>query len=349
MTQYNWMGNFARHLIEMHNPALRGPQSKVMKHPENLNDIEYKWAFLYLDPGLGGSGGMSLTRFHIRQFPDPITESLTFWKIIYKESLDPSLRSFCAKVGNPKLCQYDIEHFQKLMEDQTSLNITHGISAAQLIKDEVKNGLISQTADIKNELLKSALLYITNESQRLLMNLRSATPLFPRFLSEFRSATFEGIAQSLVGLFSNSKTLRNLWQSRYAHIIQSVVIRSELSSIYALTSIKRRPEVEIWTCSSTHADLLREKSWNAPVVGTTVPHPAEMLDYTIASDGDCRSCLSPDYERNRVTVVIPKGYSDPEFERGFFSVFIGSATHESTSLLLGEFTKCSTDQKCVKS
>ena len=46
---------------------------------ENIEDEKKVKLFaLYLDPSLGGVSGTTLTRFLIRAFPDPVTESLTF-------------------------------------------------------------------------------------------------------------------------------------------------------------------------------------------------------------------------------------------------------------------------------
>lgn len=80
IVHYNFVGNFARNLLELHNPAIRNSPKRVIKNPEILQTKEFKAAVLFLDPCLGGGCGMSLTRFLIRAFPDPLTESLSFWK-----------------------------------------------------------------------------------------------------------------------------------------------------------------------------------------------------------------------------------------------------------------------------
>lgn len=83
MIQYNWIGNFARILLEQHNPAIRGPLPSVLTKKRKIQyDLRYKVRYLYLDPSLGGVGGVSLTRFLIRQFPDQVTEALAFWKVV---------------------------------------------------------------------------------------------------------------------------------------------------------------------------------------------------------------------------------------------------------------------------
>ena len=47
----------------------------------DLKDLHHCVGSLYLDPCLGRVTGMSLLRFLIRGFPDPVTES-SFWKIV---------------------------------------------------------------------------------------------------------------------------------------------------------------------------------------------------------------------------------------------------------------------------
>lgn len=88
IAHYNFIGNLVLGLIEVHNPALKGKVSNILSEEEQRlsRHPNYKMLMLYLDPSLGGISGMSLTRFLIRAFPDPVTESLSFWKGIYEET-----------------------------------------------------------------------------------------------------------------------------------------------------------------------------------------------------------------------------------------------------------------------
>lgn len=142
MYHYNWVGNLVRRIIEIHNPALRCAPEKVLHDVQMLNNRYYKMSFLYMDPSFGGIGGMSLTRFHVRQFPDPVTESLSFWKIVYENTSDDNLRRYCLRIGSPRLAIYVQRQFAKLLEDPTSLNIPRGISADTVLKEEIRRSLI---------------------------------------------------------------------------------------------------------------------------------------------------------------------------------------------------------------
>lgn len=170
--------------------------------------------FLYLDPSLGGIGGLSLTRFHVRQFPDPVSESLTFWKIIYNNTSKAELKILCRWAGDPKLADYNSHSFSKLLEDPTSLNIPRGISADNMLKEEIRLSLMANLDMVKHQLIKQALTYMNAEGDRFNVYLAEITPCFPRFISEFKAATYIGLVESLVGLFQNSKTIRNLMATK---------------------------------------------------------------------------------------------------------------------------------------
>lgn len=106
IVNYNWLGNFVVSLLALHNPALRCAPEKVVKNKGMMNDFKCRIELLYLDPSLGGICGTSLTRFHIRMFPDPLTESLAFWKKVYNGTNNHVLKKLCGAFGNPRLCRY---------------------------------------------------------------------------------------------------------------------------------------------------------------------------------------------------------------------------------------------------
>lgn len=138
IVSYNWLGNLVRNIVDRHNTALRSGIGLILKDKLKLNadSIQYKIAALYLDPSFGGVCGMALTRFQIKMFPDPNTESLSFWKIIYRyrSTESPILRNLASRIGNPKINKNRDDHFDKLLEDPKSLNLFRGLSAMNLVK-----------------------------------------------------------------------------------------------------------------------------------------------------------------------------------------------------------------------
>nr|UQS95365.1 MAG: RNA-dependent RNA polymerase [Lantra virus] len=329
---YNWLGNFVRLVIQKHNPALRNTMWNALKDPKMLDTFEYKIAFLYLDPALQGVAGMSLSRFFIRQFPDPITESLSFWKRIAETTENGNLKRLAIKFGNPVLKTFKREHFSKLLENPTSLNLPHGLSSTNFLKNEIRKGLLADPTTIAHSTLRQVLSYAKREGDALNNFLETCKPCFPRFASEFKSATYTGLAESLIGLFENSRTIRTSLSYFYSREVDKAILRSEEQSLEGLLSYQSTKVQVLWKCSSSHADFLREKSWGRKLVGTTVPHPFEMLKVKGPDVYDCKGCSSSQVDRNHIIVRVPSGIEEPETRRGPYPPYLGSKTSENTNL-----------------
>ncbi|ACB47438.1 L polymerase protein [Cocal virus] len=332
MVQYNYFGTFARLLLMMHDPALRRSLYDVQMIIPGLHSTTFKYAMLYLDPSIGGVSGTSLSRFLIRAFPDPVTESLSFWKFIYSHAKSDTLKEICIAFGNPDIAKFRLTHVDKLVEDPTSLNIAMGMSPANLLKTEVKKCLIESRQQIKNQIIRDATIYLHHEEDTLRSFLWSINPLFPRFLSEFKSGTFLGVADGLISLFQNSRTIRNSFKKKYHRELDDLIVRSEVSSLTHLGKLHiKRGSGKLWRCSSSHADDLRYRSWGRTVIGTTVPHPLEMLGPHHKKETPCVACQSSGF--TYVSVHCPKGIHDVFASRGSLPAYLGSKTSESTSIL----------------
>ena len=185
---------------------------------------------LYLDPSLGGVCGLSLTRFLIWMFPDPITEGLTFWKIVHQNNQMPNVRLFPEAAANPDIANFVMEHLDKLLDSPVSRNIRKNISVVLMLKQEIKKTMQENLHKIQNQI--NYLSQISRTPYK--KNLYSINPLFPRFIGEFKSAIFFGIVQRITGLFGNSRTIRNEFKARLSQKINQIMIDSELSSIKML-------------------------------------------------------------------------------------------------------------------
>ncbi|AID53192.1 large protein [Dolphin rhabdovirus] len=329
--QYLFFGNFARRLTEQHDPAIRAPIKDVVSKPELLKNPIYKACVLFLDPSIGGVCGMALTRFLMRMFPDPITESLSFWRMLYLDSNVPWVRSLALKAGYPELARNKESNLNKLIENPSALNLRKETSALSVIKNEVKSQLYRDAEKIGNKMISDAIAQSRDEEPYLEAFLASIRPLFPRFLSEFRSASFIGITDSLISLFQNSKTIRNIFRSRYAIQLEERVVKCEVMSISTLIDyVEKETYFEMWICSSSHADLLRFESWGTKVVGATVPHPFEMLK--IPKPYSCISC-HVDGKLDYITLNVVQGLKDCLLSKGPMPAYLGSKTSETTSIL----------------
>ncbi|AJR28317.1 polymerase [Parry Creek virus] len=333
---HSLFGNITISLLMEYNPALRTSVKFALKDPDLVDHMWFRILLLYLDPSLGGVSGTSLTRFLIRMFPDPLTESLSFWKFIHDNCNDVNLQNLCSVIGNPPLMNFQIEHLDKLIENPSSINLIRGISAANLIKNEVKNNLIESIPHVSNQIIKHALEYTRDEEQMILQWARSIKPLFPRFLSEMVNSTYYGITTSLIGLFQNSKTIRSQFRKKYHKRIDDVVFKSEIigiSSLLRIIKISTQTPIKIWKCSSTHADYLRKASWGQDILGMTIPHPLEMLGTPDNLTNLCNACKSKEIISDYIAVMIPKGFSLSGTVKGPYPPYLGSKTSESTSII----------------
>ncbi|KAL4702133.1 hypothetical protein ACJJTC_019409 [Scirpophaga incertulas] len=333
MVHYNFLGNFGRIILEIHNPALKSQVANKVKHPNLLKSPGYKVFVLYLDPCLGGACGMSLTRFLIRSFPDPVTEAITFWKMIYIHG-NISDKNLAIAAGYPTLGNISTAAFKKLIEDPTSLNISGSVNPNTLIKEEIKNTLLQSSKNVKNEIMRDSLIFMRRNEDKLYEYLKSIHPLFPRFLSEYLSATYPGIVQGSVGLFQNSKTIRTLFTRQIDKKIKKLIVDSELQTIENILSVtNRKLSLPIWKCSSSHADKLRRKSWGSEVHGASVPHPAELLTQPIRQEVSCQLCSHPPPLSHYISTLVPQGLNQYKHMRGPYRAYMGSRTSETTSIL----------------
>lgn len=336
MYHYNFMGNFVRIMNEIHNPALRGPVSSIEGVTgQSFSRLSYLLAVLYLDPSMGGACGMSLTRFLIRMFPDPITESLTFLRIVAMNVHSDEVRQTFIQFGNPKLKTFSPEDLSKLLEDPLSINVPKGLSATNLIKDAIKLSLHRSVDEIANEIIAEAVIHQKDHEEGFLMHLTQISPLFPRFLSEYKAGTYLGIAEGLIGLFQNSKTIRNQFRRNLDIGYDSIVIKSEIATIRDLTGyrLEDAERVEMWPCSSTQADYLRRVSWQQVVYGATIPHPAELFGLPLRAAPTCPNCTTTFPMNLYISVLIPLGFKGLKDTRGTCVAYLGSSTTESTGIV----------------
>nr|WAK77186.1 MAG: RNA-dependent RNA polymerase [Rhabdoviridae sp.] len=330
---YVFFGFMAICITEYHDTLLqRGIEVDLAKGTEHQRRTFYLRS-LFLDPSVGGASGTSLTRFLIRQFPDPVTESLTFWRILYNGTSNRYIQSVALEAGHPKLGAVNKDNWTKLLERPTSLNIPKGLSAITLLKSEIRKSLEENIEKIQNETFSSAIKYLSEHENQLVSFLQTIKPLFPRFVSEFKGGTFLGLTESLISLFQNARTIRNNFSYKFAKKIAVLLRLSEEISVGALMGPHlHMPGREMWTCSSSQADLLRTKSWGSAVVGTTVPHPAEYLGVVTEGTSACHGCSAVGQLMDYITVCYPRGFSEDVEQRGPLPAYLGSRTTESTDL-----------------
>lgn len=328
MVLADFLGNFARTLTELHSPALMESffQAGCLPKTEEKRN-KYMSALLYLEPSVGGPCGTALTRYLIRGFPDPVTESLTFWRAVYKGTQCKWVRNLAIHAGHPALKRPSAKSMSKLIENPVALNIRGGINPANILKEAVTKVLKGR--HIRNEVVAQALSIHEEEKHAFYTYLDQIEPKFPRFLSALADASILGVTESVISQIANSRTIRNITKRSMWQSIDTQIHMAELMTIKSAAEIDHRDEV-MWTCSASRADKLRLDSWGSEIVGATVPHPMEMVGSgTRARKGVCQGCCR---QKNYLTLVIPRGLKASNDRRGDLEAYLGSSTSTSTSL-----------------
>lgn len=164
---------------------------------------------IFKDPSVGGVCGSNLSRFLIARFPDPVTESLAWWKKIWQYSDNPDLKTVAIEAGNPPLGNVSIESRTKLLETPEALNIPGAKSSETVLRESVLTGLTKHMNQglIRNQPLTEALRYQTTYKDSFVTWLFTIVPVFPRFLTELYTSTYFSLYQFIPELRNNEKTV----------------------------------------------------------------------------------------------------------------------------------------------
>lgn len=311
-------GVFVLNVIKMWNAiALQGMSLK----PLSINPL-IRW--LYHDKCLGGNTGMALTRFLIRRFPDPVSEALVFYKKMHDLIRDDHVRDAMIMMGTPKYRPLNKRSYNKLAEDPTSLNIYKSGDIAVLVKSQVKAALEKYTPNIKNKMLKNALLSSKKQEDYILEFLSRVRPCFPRFISDFKQASVCGYIDGIIGMVENSATIRTMFSADFGERVLKLSVaweREQMSKSIIIVNHKGT----MWDCSSSQCDHLRLNSWNTKVVGSTIPHPYEYQDKYITNIG-----LALDEKKDILTCLVSPKFDLNINKHGPNRPYLGSNTKESS-------------------
>ncbi|AHX81844.1 RNA polymerase [Sunguru virus] len=323
MLNYSWFGVWAIRWLQLFDPCLAGPI------PVNLNDQVFLIKALYLDPSLGGVSGMCLNRFLIRNFPDPLTEGLSFWKVIFNKTKSDQIRKIAGDCFNPAVRLGSVDDFKALLEDPTSINIPRGLSPITMLRNEIKINMVNNAHNIKNQLLRDVTVIGTQEENKIMVFLRSIKPIFPKFLAQLKASTITGIKDSFVSMYENSRTIRKNFRDNMRMDFDLKVIQSETMAFNRL--LKTAPSLSNASiCSSSQADLLRKLSWGSEIVGMTIPHPIELIGIPIP-----RTICNCDIKDFGPYLTTVETVDDPNLfnKRGSLTPYLGSKTSEGTSII----------------
>ena len=160
---------------------------------------------VFRDASLGGQGGCNLNRFLIRQFPDLLTESLSFCKIM--QSSDHTIISSCfGKMLNPVV--KEMKDLSPLLESPNATGILSSSQCSTVVQQAVSELLRAHRTTIQHEEFRMCLDEENTSTDSLLWLASSIRPFFARFVSDLGNASPQRIRTKLLRKISNSRTLR---------------------------------------------------------------------------------------------------------------------------------------------
>ncbi|WPV62678.1 MAG: RNA-dependent RNA polymerase [Wufeng shrew rhabdovirus 5] len=292
----------------------------------------YLMDLLIRDASLGGIGGAGVLRYWIRQFPDPVTESLTGLKKLYENTRSKKLSVLYKKIGNPIIS--DHINYEVLLQDPLSLNLMSAATATNVIRGHIKEILTSNSKKlIGNNALREALNIEETGKTELIDFIMSIRPVFTRFLGELYSASPYSCCATTVNKVSNTRSAFRLTiQEQSPDSLRAKLIQCEVANQLSLIYHHLTSEATPWLCSSQKAQMLRDNSWGVNIVGMTVPHPFEQWRLS-SSDGhfNCQLCnINSESMGNPHLVLVPDQFNldrkELPWSCGSFTPYLGGHT-----------------------
>ncbi|DAZ87783.1 TPA_asm: hypothetical protein [Metorhabdovirus 2] len=241
------------------------------------------------DSILGGLGGVSPIRFFVRQFVDPLTESLTSIRNGCNHITNPIFRNTLVNSGYPPYTKR--VDYKRLIEDPTSLSLPTGAKVSAVVKGVVEEYLSQEKHTITNSVVREALTLHQKKKDSIVAFLMSWNVILPKVASDIYSASLSGLVESVLGHFTGTRTIIALpWgatSDRLSRRLQTADKRLMEAFIMFWDPVTTR---EIWGCSYLRAVQMREASWQvSPICGVTVPHPFEQFKIVPSVLGVCPS------------------------------------------------------------
>lgn len=117
---------------------------------------------------------------------------------------------------SPRIKRVKAGWVRELAENPSGLNIEGGSNIENIFKQEVKTGLIRRTNKIDNNIIRRALKLSRDYEDNILAFLEGISPCFPRFLARFLESSVLGIADGVIRLIQNSRTMRNIFKRTFS-------------------------------------------------------------------------------------------------------------------------------------
>nr|DAZ87800.1 TPA_asm: hypothetical protein [Triaenorhabdovirus 1] len=282
------------------------------------------------DSSLGGIGGTSPIRFFIRQFPDPLTESLVSIKLGASACSNISFRNVLKAQANPLLGP--TPNYSLLLENPTGLNLRHTARPNQALKDMVKKNVLTlENPELKNKEMRQALQCSADNEDRIVEWIMSFNPVMPKYNSEVYAATAMGVAKSLVNKFLNTKTMINAATREGKTAVRDKLALGEMNLCSVFIEQHMQLPADLAACMTDHAKQLRNRSWKKELLGVTLPHPAEQFMILPTVGNICSMCSDTSVRKEAIKFQVnPKclTHRSNMFIRGPWRPYLGGVTKE---------------------
>nr|DAZ87913.1 TPA_asm: hypothetical protein [Microrhabdovirus] len=234
------------------------------------------------DTVVGGIGGMSLYKWFMRGFPDPLTLSLCSSMDSYKYTMPSHLSIIHLRQMHPKM---EEPKYAQLFDDPTSLPIVGQWSMQKMLKQFARRYLKSlSTHWVVNEDVKTVLDSTLSSRDAVANILIESYPCFPRFLSNLLSISAYGIMEAMLDRVQSTRSFIRLAVAAGSEKFSQRTRAAEKGIISDFLTQHLQENYAPITCVTTHAHNLRCIGWKKELHGVTVPYPAELLELTADDD-----------------------------------------------------------------
>ncbi|WPV62696.1 MAG: RNA-dependent RNA polymerase [Wenzhou bat rhabdovirus 1] len=303
---------------------------KVERHDLIIFDI------LTRDTILGGLGGGSPGRFLVRQFPDPLNESLASIKCGCFGLAEP-FKKVMIKQGYPVFSP--VKNWKNLVEDPTSLNLYSGSNIRTVIRNIVSRSMsYGVNTWIQEKALKEALTLRDQLETSIVEKLMEWEPVLPNLLCNMYEASLLGQVNNLINRFDGTRTLVDKAFSESSGQIYKRIRGAYKKSIavYRIHFESNREEYPLWACSYEHSLKLQEESWGRKLLGVRVPHPIEQFELIPQTSVSCDACAHPGLSSDKILFLLnSKVLRTPNAinSLGPGTAYLGSSTTEHKATL----------------
>nr|WPV62817.1 MAG: RNA-dependent RNA polymerase [Jingmen bat rhabdovirus 3] len=322
-----------RHLVKTSQEMLKRltvlPRWSPLKSPLQTRLL---FDILIRDASLGGIGGAGWLRYMVRQFPDPVTESLAGAKLLHTYLQSDFLKHFFSDLGYPRLSKS--VNYEILVQDPTSLNLMGSTKCTNILRSHVKELFLrNRTQVVANDMVREALAMEISSRPAFLDFLMSIRPVFPRFLSELYSASPLALSESITNKITNTRSAFRM-TSRLGSIktLREKLFTNEILLISNVLIHWPQEIRSIWTCSTTRAQELRTEGWKLTITGMTVPHPSEQWGLVSKDKYNTCGCSGFIHQGNYLLLVPDDEMrNSPELSpwvKGSFSPYLGGHTKQ---------------------